>query len=168
MTLNELINLLGNNPAYVIGYFLAILLGAILTGWISKNEGYKSPWKYLYALLIYLVCIPGIFALGLNIYVFLFERGRSIFNTDIYTQILPIFGMLATLYVIRQNVSLDYIPGFQRLTGFMMMILASLGLMYGLEKIRVVVFSMMPFWVLVLVFLGILFFLSIGLRKITK
>jgi len=168
MTLKEFIDLLGDNPGYIIGYFIAIVLATLLTGWISKEDGYKSPWKYLYALLIYLVCIPGMFAVGLNFYVFLFERGRSIFNADIYTQILPIIGMFTTLWLMKRFINLDYIPGFHRLTGFMVMILATLGLMYGLDRMRIVVFAFMPAWVLLLIFFGILLAMLSGWRKVSR
>lgn len=168
MTLKEFITLLGDNPSYIIGYFIAILIATLLTGWISKEDGYKSPWKYLYALLIYLVCVPGIFAVGLNFYVFLFERNRSIFNADVYTQILPILGMVTTLWLMKRYIVLDYIPGFQRLAGLMMMMLATLGLMYGLDRMRIIVFAIMPFWVLLLVFFGILFAMLIGWRRVSR
>ncbi len=168
MTLKELINLLGDNPGYIIGYFIAIFLATALTGWISKDDGYKSPWKYLYMLLIYGVCIPGIFAVGLNFYVFLFERNKSIFNADVYTQILPIVGMFLTLWVMKRYVNLDSIPGFHRLTGFMIIILATLGLMYGLDRMRIIVFAMMPAWVLLVIFLGIVWAIMLGWRKVSN
>lgn len=168
MTLKEFINLLGDNPGYIIGYFIAVLLATALTGWISKDEGWKSPWKYLYMVLIYAVCIPGIFAVGLNFYVFLFERSRSIFDADVYTQILPIIGMALTLWVMKTNVNLDYIPGFHRLTGFMIIILATLGLMYGLDRMRIIVFAVMLAWVLLLIFFGILSAIMYGWRRVSS
>ena len=168
MTLKELINLLGDNPGYIVGYFIAILFATALTGWISKEDGYKTPWKYLYMLLIYGVCIPGIFAVGLNFYVFLFERNLSIFNADVYTQILPIVGMFLTLWVMKRYVNLDAIPGFHRLTGFMIIILATLGLMYGLDRMRIIVFAVMPAWVLLVIFLGIVWAIMLGWRKVSN
>lgn len=168
MTLNQFIQSVGENPSYVFGYFIAVLLAAALTGWISKNDGHRSPWKYLYALLIYLVCVPGILSVGLNFYVFLFERGRSIFNADIYTQVLPIVGMFFTLGVIKRSVNLDYIPGFQRLTGLMFMMFATLGLMYGLDRMKIFVFTRMPFWVLLIIFSAILFLMLSGWRRMSR
>lgn len=168
MTLKDFIDMLGENPAYVIGYFVAILFATALTGWISKEDGYKSPWKYLYMLLIYLACVPGIFAVGLNFYVFLFERNRSIFDASILLQILPIIAMFLTLWTMKRFVNLDYIPGFHRLTGFMVIILATLFLMYGLDRVHIVVFARMPVGILLVVFFGILFAMLYGWRKVSR
>ena len=46
MTLKDFIDMLGENPAYVIGYFVAILFATALTGWVSKEDGYKSNERY--------------------------------------------------------------------------------------------------------------------------
>ena len=70
MTLQEFFRLLGENPSYVLMYFGLIPITALLAGILGKGEGEISPWKYLYSTLIYLVCVPGIFALTLNIYLF--------------------------------------------------------------------------------------------------
>ena len=74
MTLGEFFELCSNNPSFVIFYFAAVPLTAFLALLLSRGKGGESPWKYLYAILIYLVCVPGIFALTLNAYLFLFEN----------------------------------------------------------------------------------------------
>ena len=99
MTLGEFFELCGRNPMLVLGYFILIPLIALLAMFFSKGEGHLSPWKYLYSVLIYLVCIPGIFAITLSVYLFLFER-RSIMDTNMYTQVLPIFSMIVTIMLI--------------------------------------------------------------------
>ncbi|NNE28132.1 MAG: hypothetical protein HKN16_00745, partial [Saprospiraceae bacterium] len=99
MTLQDFFNHLSENPFYLLAYFLLIPLTAFLAGWLGKGEGEMKPWCYLYAVLIYLICIPGVFAITLNVYLFLFER-QPIFRTDVYTQILPVLSMIATLLII--------------------------------------------------------------------
>ncbi len=167
MTLRELFDLLASQPSLIIAFFLLIPFTALLAGWFGKNEGHISPWKYLYAVLIYLVCVPGIFAVTLNLYLFLFEN-QPILNTDIYTQILPIVSMIATLLIIRNNVDLDRIPGFGKLSGLMMMIFVVLILMWVVDSTRifVVAFTSMPFYYVLLIFVGLLLALRIGFSKI--
>ncbi len=145
MTLQDVLNLVGANPIYAVAYFLLLPLTAWLAGAMSKDEGNLPPWNYLYAVLIYAVCIPGIFALTLNVYLFLFER-RSIFQADIFAQILPIFSMIATLLIIRKNADFDYIPGFERISGLVMMITASIALMWFLDRTHIFAFISMNFW----------------------
>ncbi len=165
MTLREFFQLLADNPAMIIGYFLFIPIAAFLAGWLGKNEGHLSPWKYLYSMLIYLVCIPGIFAVTLNIYLFLFEK-QSIFDTDIYTQILPILSMIATLLLIRNNVNLDRIPGFGKLSGLVMMIGSILALMWIADKTRILVFSYLPFQNVILIFVVLLIAVRFGWSRL--
>ena len=106
---------------------------------MGKGEGHLTPWKYLYSALVYLVCVPGIFSVTLDVYMFLFEK-RSILQTDIYTQILPILSMVITLFIIKRNVNLDAIPGFGKLSGLIMMITATLLIMWGLDRTHFWVF----------------------------
>lgn len=161
MTLQEFINWLGDRPFYIISFFLLIPFTAFLTGLMGKNEGHLAPWKYLYAVLIYLICIPGIFSFALNIYLFLFER-RSIFEWDIYTQIIPVFSMIATLLLIRNNVSFEYIPGFGRLSGLVMMIFTIIAFMWFLDRTHIIIFSYLPISTLLIIFIVFLLLVRFG------
>ena len=167
MTLTEFFEVLSNQPSLVLGYFLLIPFTAFLAGIMGKGEGHLSPWKYLYATLVYLVSVPGIFAITLNIYLFLFER-RSIMDTDVYTQVLPIFSMIATLLIIRNNVAYERIPGFGKLSGLMMMIFAVLTLMWGLDRTRIyiIAFTSMPFYYVIAIFIVLLIAFRIGMKKL--
>ena len=161
MTLQAFFDLLANNPVLILGYFLLLPFTAMLAGFMGKGEGHLSPWKYLYATLIYLVAIPGIFAITLNVYFFLFER-RSILSTDIYTQILPILSMVLTFWLIGRNVELKQVPGFGKLSGLLFIIAAALMLMWVFDRLRILVFTMMPFYYVLILFAGLLLLLWYG------
>ncbi len=165
MTLREFFQLLADNHLYVLFFFLIIPFAAWLAGVLSKNEGHLSPWKYLYSGLIYLVCVPGIFAVTLDVYLFLFEK-QSIFDTDIYTQILPVASMVATLLIIRRNVDFDYIPGFDKLSGLITMISATLAIMWFIDRTHIVVFSYLRFEVVILIFIALLVVIRYGWSKV--
>ncbi len=166
MTLSEFFELLANQPYLILAFFLIIPFTAFLAGIMGKNEGHISPWKYLYSTLVYLVCVPGIFAVTLNIYLFLFEK-QPIMNTDVFTQILPILSMVGTLMIVRNNVEYDRIPGFGKLSGMMMMIFAVLLLMWGLDRTRifVVAFANIPFQYILLIFVGLLISFRVGMKR---
>lgn len=166
MTLQQLFQYIGQNPNFLLFYFLAIPLSALLFGIIGKGEGQLSPWKYAYAFLIYCVSIPGIFAVALNVYFFLFQRG-DIMKTDVYMQILPILIMFFTIWLIRRNVSLKAIPGFETLSGLWLMMFASMFLMFLLDKTHIYVFSYLPFQYLLLVFVVLFGLIYFGWRKFT-
>jgi hypothetical protein len=164
MTLQELLNYAGNNPQSMLLYFGALPLGAVIVGLIDQQRGHHPPWNYLYAAIIYLSAVPGIFALTLIVYQFLFER-TSILNLDVVSQLLPILSMLLTLSVVRRNVDLNYIPGFDKLSGLLFLIAATLGLMWLVDRTRIFAIISMPFYAVVLVFFGLLFTIRFGFKQ---
>ena len=167
MTLGEFFEWTGDHPGLMISFFIAIPLIALLAGMFSKGEGHLSPWKYLYSTLIYLVSVPGIFAVTLNIYLFLFER-RSIMDTNLYTQVLPVLSMIATILIIKKQVSLDLVPGFDKLSGLMVVIGAIMTLMWIIDKTHIYSITFMPFYVVILILVAGFFVIRMGLRKLAS
>ena len=154
MTLKDFFEMLGNMPSMVMSYFLLIPLTALLAWILGRGEGHLTPWKYLYAVLVFLICIPGIFSVTLDLYLFLFEK-QSIMDANIYTQILPIISMGVTLMLIRQNVSFDDVPGFGKIGGLITLIAIILIFMWFMDRTRIYVFSYMPFQTVLLIFAGL-------------
>ena len=155
MTLQELFDFIAQHPAYIIFYFAIIPFAAFLAGVLSRRESHLPPWNILYAVLIYAVCIPGIFAVTLNVYLFLFEN-RSIMEMDIYTQILPTLSMIVTLVIIRRYVHFDYIPGFDTLTSLITIIAATLGIMWFIDRTKIWLLSYVRIEIVVLFFIALL------------
>jgi len=165
MTLGQFFEVVSAEPSIVIFYFFALPFTAFLAGIFGKGDGHLSPWKYLYSGLVYFACIPGIFALTLSIYLFLFER-KSIMDTNIYTQILPVFCMIITLWLIRKNVNLRFIPGFGRINSLFFMITVLISLMWILEKTHIWVISFIPFYQFILFFILLLVIIRIAWTRI--
>lgn len=165
MTLGQFFSHCSQNPSTLLTLFVALPLTAFLALIFGKNEGHLSPWKYLYSVLVYMACIPGIFALTLSIYMFFFERG-SIMNANIYTQILPVICMMLTLWLIRRNVDFQYVPGFDKIGSLVFFLTVLIVLLWILEKTNIVVFTYMPFYQFGLLFLGMILLLRFGVKKI--
>lgn len=164
--MQEFFDYLSANPFVVLALFLGIPLTALLANFMGRGEGHLSPWKYLYAVLIYAVCIPGIFVAALAIYMFLFERGSSIFNVNLLTQALPVLSMFVTLAIVRRNAPFDYIPGFGKLSSLMLLIAAVFVLMYFLDRIHLVAWVNVPVHYLVLIVVGLLLTFRFGLKRL--
>lgn len=165
MTLKDFFDYISLNPEYILYYFLGLPVLAAIIGIISHKSGSSSPYRELFMIIIYAVTIPGIFALFLNVYVFLFEN-RSIMDLNIHTQILPVVSMIATLLIIRRYASFDSIPGFDKISGFMMTIAAVIFLLWVLDRFRVIAFVYMPFYYLIILVVVLLIVLNYGLKKI--
>ncbi len=157
MTLQDLFNALGNYTTATILFFVALPVLALFIGLVGGTKDHLSPWKYFYSVIVYLVSIPGVFAVGLNVYLFLFQR-QDVMQTNLLTQIVPILSMVLTVFILKRNIKLDFIPGFDKIYGFWLMLFSTMFLMWLLEKIRIVVFSFLPFQYLLGIF-GILFLL---------
>ena len=166
MTLGEFFDYLSANPLAIIGYFLLIPLIALLAGWMGRGEGHVSPWNYLYTALVYAVCIPGIFSIALSIYLFLFERGGSILNTNILTQVVPVISLVLSLGIIQKNVRFEQIPGFGKLSNLMLLIGTLFVLMYLLDRTHLIAFVRVPVHILVLIVVGALLVFRFSFKKL--
>jgi hypothetical protein len=165
MTLGEFFNQCSEHPNNLLLFFALLPFTALLAMVFGKNEGHVSPWRELYSVLVYLSCIPGIFAITLSIYMFFFERG-SIMNANIYTQILPIISMMATLWLIRRNVDFDLVPGFDKIGSLIFFLTILIILLWILEKTNIYVFTYMPFLQFALLFAGLIVLLRFAVKRI--
>ena len=149
----------------MVAFFLVLPFIALLAGFITKGEGHLSPWKYLYSGLIYLVCVPGIFAAALAVYLFLFEQGGSIYNVNLLTQVLPVVSMIVTLGIIRRNTPFEYIPGFGKLSDLILLIVSVFVLMYFLDRIHLIAWVYVPVQWLIAIVVGLLILFRFGLKR---
>lgn len=167
MTLQDLFDLVSREPAYIIFFFLMVPFTALLIGWIARGEGEDSPWKYLYSSLLYFVCVPGIFAISLGVYLFLFER-RSIFAMNVLTEVMPVISMVATILIVRKNVDINRIPGFDKLSGLVMMISSAMAIMWFIDRTRIIIFSHLPIQYLLLIFVVLMVVIRFGWSRLIK
>lgn len=122
MTLRELLTLAGRHPEYLGYYFALIPLLALLIPLLHKKGfGEFAPWKYLYSALTYLTCIPGMFSGVLVAYSLFFTR-ENLLDVNPLIYFAPLLSMFVTLVLIRKQVSFNDLPGFERLSGLMILI----------------------------------------------
>ena len=167
MTLGEFIGYLGNNPVYAFVIFFLLPFAAFLGNIMAKGEGEESPWCIYYSALIYLTVIPGIFAILLNIYHVLIEKG-SLYEMNLMVQILPIVSMIVTLVLIKKNVAFHKIPGFGSMTTFLSTMTGLMVLFYIVEKSHLIVFSYLPFHWLIIMLVVLFLVIRYGTKLVFK
>ncbi len=166
MTLGEFFTYLNEHPLVMLLIFLGIPVTALLTNWIAAGVGQETPWKYLYALLVYAVSVPGILVTALGIYYFLFEPGGSILNMNLLTQALPVLSMILTLAIIKRNVAFANIPGFGKLSSLMILIVTAFVLMYIMNRLHLIVWVMMPAHYFLIALIGLILILRFALKRV--
>lgn len=164
MTIKEFFEWMGQNPSMTIAFFALAPFTAAVALLLGKGEGHLSPWKYLYSALVFLACVPGVFAVAFSVYLFLFQRG-NIMNTDVFTQILPVISMIVTLNLVRRNVAYEQVPGFGRISDLMFMIGTLIVVMWLLDRTHIVAFSYIPIHVLLLLVVGLLLVFRVALKR---
>lgn len=140
MTINELIHQAGQHSLLLAAAFVALPLMAWLVGLMhSDAHGGAAPWKYLYAGLVYLACVPGMFAAVITAYLLFFVHG-NLLEVNPLVNFLPIVAMVVTLVFIRKRVSFDEVPGFNRLSGLMTMVACTFGIALAILKTNIFLF----------------------------
>lgn len=165
MNLYDVFRYLSQSPLPVLFYFVSMPLAAWIVGGVAEGSKNIQFWRYIYAILVYAVAIPGIFAVTLNIYLFLFER-QSVWEADMLLQFLPILSMIVTLMIIKRSLSFELIPGFGKLSGFLTLIAALMGTMWFVDRLRLVAFTYIPFSALVVCFVGVLLMIRFAWSKL--
>ena len=132
-------------------YFLLLPIVTWIIGLVSTGSREVKLWSYVYAILVYAICIPGVFAVTLNIYLFLFER-QSIWQANVVLQFLPVISMILSLMLVKSKIPFSLIPGFGKISGFLTLITALIGVMWFFDRIRLVAFTYVPFSVILIGF----------------
>lgn len=81
-------------------------------------------------------------------------------------QFFPILSMVLTIAIIRRFVNLDDVPGFDKLTGFILIIGVILTLMWVLDRTHIYAISFMPFYIVLLVIVGGILLIRYGLKHL--
>ncbi|MCY3021915.1 MAG: hypothetical protein NTW87_23130 [Planctomycetota bacterium] len=138
MTFEDLARCLEHYPACLaVALLLPPVTCLLLMLAHRKGAGAVSPWKYVYAVLIYWVCVPGLFAAVLTAYLLLFQNA-NLMKLNILVFFLPILSMGITLALIGRNAgSFDPIPGFNRLSGLMLMLVVSFAIAFVLHRLHI-------------------------------
>jgi hypothetical protein len=156
MTLRDAFEALSGQPTLLFLLLMAVPTGAFLINlWSGETAEDIWKWRYVYSTLVYTACIPGVFALTLNVYLFFFER-QSIWDVNLALEVLPILTMVATLMLIRRKIPFNYLPGFGRLSGFLLLIAALMGLLWIIDRTRIYAVSYIPISYVVIGFVALL------------
>jgi len=168
MSIQDLIRRLGEHPAHLIAAFVAVPLFALVYGRVlTKGRGGLAPHKYVFAVLVYAACVPGIFSSVITAYTMLFTR-KDLLGVNCLVYFLPIISMIVSIVIIRRAVDLDDVPGFDRLVGLCVLLAITFGVSLALLKLRVLVLFGGPLRSLVILAIFVFFLLKWAAHKLLR
>jgi hypothetical protein len=139
MTLEALFAAMSSAPLATLLVFLFPPLYAFVLRFLhGPGEGGLPPWRYLYAVLVYLTTIPGVFIAAVTAYLLL-AQGTNLIKLDLLVFFLPVVSMIITLILVRTRVSFKDIPGFKRLSGLLLMLAAAFAVALIIDHLRIIV-----------------------------
>jgi len=137
MSVQQFFDYLSQHSLVIVLYFVVIFILAFIVSVKQK----KSPSNFLaktLSALVFLVSVPGIMATILVFYSLFFIR-QNLLEVNIILYFLPIISMIVTLFFISKKVSLNTLPGFDRLSGLMTVLVLTGMALLMLYKLRFVV-----------------------------
>lgn len=165
MTLQELINVISLHPNTILAYYAVIVALAIIFSLYIDKENFKSPFTYIYSVLVYAVSIPAMLSTILIIYG-LFFRHTDFLQVDILSYFLPLVVLIFIMILFNKTVGLSQIPGFGRISGLFVMIVLSFLVTYFIQKTFIGIFFIGSFKTLLILFLGVLVLMKLAWNKI--
>jgi hypothetical protein len=142
MTPHECLDWIATQPLAIGSYLVALPILAIFLALAHRRgTGNNAPWKYIYAVLVYAACVPGMFAAVVTLYLILFVR-TNLLEVNALVTIAPLVSMAATLAIAGRNVSFGPLPGFGRLGGLMVALGLTFAVIFALSRTHLwIVFS---------------------------
>lgn len=141
MTIDTFIRTLSTVNPWML---LAILAAPPAFAWgFSKThepgEAEVPPRNYVYSVLVYLVCVPGIFGATLTAYTLFFIR-QNLLKVNLFVYFLPVVSMIFTLVIVGRQADWDSLPGVDRLYGLVLVLVISFGAALAIQKTRIWIF----------------------------
>lgn len=73
--------------------------------------------------------------------------------------------MLLCIWLVQRNVEFDEIPGFEKLSGLVLIIGALITLMWIFDRTHIIAITFVPFYWVLIIFLLVLFIVLLGWKK---
>jgi hypothetical protein len=164
MTTRELLALVGHSPTEAaIALALPVLL-ALALGLVRPRGGIgRHPLKYAYSAALFAASAFGMMAIIVDGYTLFFTRD-NLLDTNPLVTIAPIVSMVVTFGLVGRQVDFRDLPGFDRLSGLLLMVGAACLAVFLLSRMHVMVMFHGQIGSLLLIGVAIVVVLRLGTR----
>ncbi len=163
----ELMNQLAPHRAAVLAVLVIVpVLVWVLGAALAHNR--QHVYNRLMTVPVYLTVLPGMMMAWILAYSMLFS-GQNIFaELDFVLFFGPVISMIACLILLSRYTKLDRVPGFDKISGMMILAGLSFLLLLFLSKLRVFVGFFTSFGNLAIIFVAIYFVMHLGWRRLVR
>jgi hypothetical protein len=165
MTLQTLFNIF-------VDYRPVILLGLFFAPWAALGLCLAIPGQreepFILSFNLAMACLSLLMAVGYLMYAT--NHGgwaRVVQEADILLILAPWYYFGLSLWVTKQRLPLEQVPAFRAIQGLALIGVGYLGVAWFLSKIHFLIFSYVPFQVLVMLLLGLLGVMYFGYLRFT-
>jgi hypothetical protein len=139
MTTREILKVLESSPLGLLIFLCAVPLFVLCLRLVhGSGKGAERPWCYAYSVLVYATSIPGTMAAVITGYTLLFTQ-ENLLDQSVLIYLMPIVMMFVTLMLMSKFVTLQDVPGFDRITGLIALL--------GITGLAVLLLSRLRFFV---------------------
>lgn len=166
MTLRESIDWFGQHPEYLYVFLLGLPVFALMMHLSPKHSRESGLSAWVYSLLVHLTCIPGTLVAVLLGYALFFTH-ENLLDVNFFVYFGPIVSMILTLAILGRQIQFREVPGFHRLSGFIVLIAISFMLVLMVRKLFVGIIFLTSFKSLVILGIAIYLILNWAWFKLT-
>ena len=165
-SLLDLIQRLGSHRGLIAAVLVAIPALSWIIGLLLKRASRKTAANFLAVPIFLTVPLGTIMACVLGYLVFIVRE-----NVLAYDAVLlfgPVLSMALTLFAVSKVLPFDEIPGFDRLSGLMLVAAVAFIIVYLLDRFALRLFFVASLPMLALIFIALFVLLRIGLTRLAN
>ncbi len=155
-----------------VEYRSAVLFLLFFAPWLALGLCVAIPGRreepFILSFNLGMACFSLLLAMGYLIYATNTGGwGKVVQEADILLMLAPCYYVGVSLWVTKQRLPLEQVPAFRVMQGLAFIGVGYLGIAWFLSKIRFLIFSYLPFPVLLLLLLGLLGVIYTGYLRLT-
>ncbi len=134
MTVQEIVAALTKDRIALLFLFMMLPLVAMLLQKAAPNKGNKAPYNYIYSIIVFAACIPGVISIIIWLDTILFDQ-KGLWQLDVFVFYLPVLVMLSCMFIIKKATTFSELPWFGELYELLVLIAVSFGcIVVAIEK----------------------------------
>jgi hypothetical protein len=141
MTIEDFLTYITNDKAGLFLFFILLPIVTIIITIISAGRSLEKPYSYLFSILLFVVCIPGVLSITLWVYSMFFER-KAIWELPFFVYYLPVIVMAVCIYILKKKrIPIRRLPWSGELYEFLVLLIITFASILIMMKLNIINFQ---------------------------